>query len=136
MREGSMGSSNAAYESAYAALETGRRLPLDRVHLAKQSLGDQGIEQEILRLFGLMVRACLERVVTSTNPEALGAELHAMRLAAGGVGAWPLARRAGEAEDAIAAGKPVDPRWVEDIEASVAELLDYVDGLIEPDAGD
>lgn len=130
-----MGSSNAAYESAYIALAATRRLPIDRVHLAKQSLGDQGIEQEILRVFDRMIRASLERVVTSTTPEGLRSELHAMRLAASGVGAWPVAHQAGEAEDAIASGKPVDPRWIEDIETGVGELLDYVDGLIEPDEG-
>jgi hypothetical protein len=125
--------SDVAFETAYEDLEQGQRRPIDLVHLAKQSLGDEGIEQEILRLFNEMIVSHFEGVETSTTLEALTGHLHALRLAAAGAGAWGLARQAGFAEDEIKAGKPVNPEWIDDLEMVVHEVSAYACSLIKDD---
>lgn len=125
---------NAVFEAAYEATEPNRRRPVDLVHLAKQSFGDPGLEEEILRVFAGLLRAQFGRVETSTNVEDLGANVHALHLAAGGVGAWGLARQAGFIEEQLAAGVPVDPEWIDDLEMVVQEVAAYVDSLIPADA--
>lgn len=103
---------------------------IDREHLSLQTLGDHGLEAEVLRLYEVMARAYFERIELSTDREQLAANMQALRMASAGIGAWGIAERAAMAEAAIAAGEPVDPEWVEDLGVAVAEVLALIDGIV------
>jgi predicted NBD/HSP70 family sugar kinase len=70
------------------------RGPIDLDFLARQTLGDEGLEQEVLRLFDQMSHAYFERLETSTSVSDLLRNLHTLRGAAAGVGAFALAELA------------------------------------------
>ena len=83
--------------------------PIDLVHLARQCLGDAGLEQEILRLFDTTVKTYFERLQLSTTFDDLAMNLHSLKGAASGVGAWAIADLAAAAETEIQAGRPLNP---------------------------
>ena len=65
--------------------------PIDMVHLSKQTLGDHGLECEVLRLFDQMVRVYFGRLESSTTEADVLRHLHTLKGAASGVGAWGIA---------------------------------------------
>ena len=65
--------------------------PVDLVHLAKQCLGDEGLELEILRLFETTLATYLERLKLATTFDEFALNLHSLKGAASGVGAWSIA---------------------------------------------
>ncbi len=86
--------------SKAAPLIRSERRPIDLVHLAKQSLGDPGLEEEILRMFDQVVQIYMLRVGQSRVGDEVLADLHALKGASRGVGALGIAAmaEAGEAE--------------------------------------
>ena len=104
--------------------------PIDLAHLSGQSLGDDGLRDEILRIYADQAQIHLERVETSTNVDELLRHLKTMRLAASGVGAITVRDLALIAEEELLAGAPVDPERIDDIAIAVAECDAYIDTLI------
>lgn len=104
------------------------------VHLARQTLGDQGLGQEVLRLFDQMVQVYLERLQTSTNVEQLLRHLHTLKGAAAGVGAVRIAELARAAEADPRAGLPVDPQRIDDIGMAVEECSAFIGELLAREA--
>lgn len=104
--------------------------PIDRVHLARQTLGDRGLEAEVLRLYDVMARTYFERIELSTDREQLAANMQALRMASAGIGAWGIAERAAAAEAAIIDGAPVDPEWIEDLNMAVTEVSAMIEALL------
>jgi HPt (histidine-containing phosphotransfer) domain-containing protein len=100
--------------------------PIDLRHLSRQTLGDPGLETEILRLFDEMSRAYCGRLETSTNVQDLLANLHTLRGAAAGVGAFPLAELVRVAEAELRTGAPVNPERIEDLHIAVEELSAFI----------
>jgi len=107
------------------------RRPIDLVHLAKQSLGDPGLEEEILRMFDQVVQIYMQRVSESSVCSEVLADLHAIKGASMGVGALGIATMAktGEAEarknGALSAETLSDLGIaVEETRAFIAQLLD------------
>jgi HPt (histidine-containing phosphotransfer) domain-containing protein len=96
--------------------------PIDLTFLAGQTLNDPGLESEVLRLFDDMVHVYFGRLETSTTVDDLVMNLHTIRGAAAGVGAFRLAVRARAAEVALREGQPVDPEWIEDIGVAIEEV--------------
>lgn len=107
--------------------------PLDMVHLGRQTLGDPGLQSEVLRLFADALRAYYERLETSTTRNDLMVNLHALKGAASGVGAFALAQLARTAEDELRDGAPVNPERIDDIGMAVEELQAVIGPLIEDD---
>jgi HPt (histidine-containing phosphotransfer) domain-containing protein len=70
------------------------RYPIDRVHLAKQTLGDPGLELEVLRMFDETARVYFGRLERSTSVEELLRHLHTLKGAAAGIGAVTIAKLA------------------------------------------
>ena len=105
--------------------------PIDLVHLSRQSLGDPGLEAEILRMFDQMLLTHMSRIRQSTDVETLLLNLHSIKGASAGVGANNIAvlARAAEMETNLA-GKLsheclADLRMaVEEVRYFIAELLD------------
>ncbi|HHY48214.1 MAG TPA: hypothetical protein GYA10_00470 [Alphaproteobacteria bacterium] len=124
--------SPATKPKAYAGAGTNVRYrPIDLRHLARQTLGDKGLEQEVLRLFDDTVRIYFGRVEHSTTVEDLIRNLHTLKGAAAGVGANAVAALAGSAEAALREGRPVDPEQIADLEVAVTECRAFIAELIE-----
>ena len=100
--------------------------PIDMMHLAKQALGDPGLELEILRAFGEITTrhfAALEKA--DEVPDMLH-HLHMLKGAAIGVGAWGLAEHAHVMARDLGAREPFDAELVEDIRMSVEDLKAFI----------
>ena len=114
--------------------QVNRHRPIDMAHLARQTLGDQGLGHEVLRLFDQMASTYLGRLRTSTDAEQQLRHLHALKGAAVGVGAVRIADLARAAEVDLRAGVPVDPERIDDIEVAVAECSVFVGELLAYEA--
>lgn len=124
--------SPAAKPKAYAGAGTNVRYrPIDLGHLARQTLGDKGLEQEVLRLFDDTVRIYFGRVEHSTTVEDLVRNLHTLKGAAAGVGANAVAALAGAAAAGLKDGRPVDPEQIADLEVAVTECRAFIAELID-----
>ena len=100
--------------------------PIDMAHLAAQSLGDRGLELEILRMYDQIVAVHFERLVsTTTTPDVLQ-HLHTLKAASTGVGAWSLAEHANEMQNDLRAGEAIDPEQIADIHIAVVEVRDFI----------
>ena len=107
------------------------RRPLDMVHLAKQTLGDWGIEVEVLRMFDQMSKVYFGRLETSANLADLMLHLHSLKGASAGVGAWGIRDLAKLAEDELRAGLPVNPERIDDIGMAVEEVSAFIGELLK-----
>lgn len=110
--------------------------PVDMLHLARQSMGDAGLQLEILRRFDEIIEVHFVRLESATSVPDMLYHLHTLKAASTGVGAWSLAEHAHIMEGELQAGEPVNPERVEDIRISVAELRDFVAGQIALDEAD
>jgi HPt (histidine-containing phosphotransfer) domain-containing protein len=108
--------------------------PLDMVHLAKQTLGDKGLEQEVLRVFDDASRTYFSRIETSTNVEDLMRHLHTLSAAAAGVGARAIAELARTTEEELRQGSPVDPERIEDLHMAVVECSQWIERVLPKDS--
>jgi len=77
--------------------------PLDLRHLFRMTLGDHGLEREVLELFDRQVDMLIARMET-VDPSCVHALAHTLKGSASGVGAWPMARAA----EAVEAAGPGD----------------------------
>lgn len=110
------------------------RGPLDMVHLAKQTLGDKGLEEEVLRLFDDASRTYFARIERSTNVDELMGHLHTLSAAAAGVGARAIADLARMAEEELRDGKPVNPERIEDLHMAVIECSAWIERVLPKDS--
>jgi HPt (histidine-containing phosphotransfer) domain-containing protein len=75
--------------------ESGER-PIDLVHLARITLGDRGLEREVLQLFVRQAAVLLDRM-EGADPDSVPALAHTLRGSAQGLGA----RRVAAAAEAV-----------------------------------
>ncbi|MEI8276357.1 MAG: Hpt domain-containing protein [Hyphomicrobiales bacterium] len=76
---------------------------IDRRHLARMTLGDRSLEQEVLQLFDRQASLLIERmrnIDRAGDGAAIGALAHTLKGSAAGIGAGPVARAAEAAEQA------------------------------------
>jgi len=73
--------------------------PIDLKHLFRMTLGDHGLEHEVLALFDRQVGLLMARMETLDAP-GVAALAHTLKGSARGVGAWPMARAAEAVEEA------------------------------------
>ena len=102
------------------------RAPIDLTHLKKQTLGDPGLELEVLRMFDEMSRVYYSRLEASTTVADLLTNLHTLKGAASGVGAFGLAELARVAETELREGAAVNPERIEDLHVAVEELSSFI----------
>jgi HPt (histidine-containing phosphotransfer) domain-containing protein len=76
-----------------------RNRPIDLVHLSRQTLGDQGLEQEVLGLMDRQITAFTGRLGLATEDERRHIA-HALKGAARNIGAFALADAAETVEHA------------------------------------
>src|SRR5579883_707999 len=93
----------AAVEPRVPAQESKQEPAIDIKHLYRMTLGDHGLEREVLALFDRQIDLLIARM-PSLDAAGVGALAHTLKGSARGVGAWPMARAA-EAVEAASAGE-------------------------------
>jgi HPt (histidine-containing phosphotransfer) domain-containing protein len=103
--------------------------PIDLVHLARMTLGDRGLEREVLQLFDRQASMLVERLRTAA-PGTVAPVAHTLKGSARGVGAWRVAGAAEAVETAAAGDEAELSRAIatlaaaaEEARAVIAELL-------------
>jgi len=104
--------------------------PIDLVHLARQTLGDRGLECEVLRMFETQVNLYFERLRAATDEYEITMGLHTLKGAARGVGAVVLAEQAAAAEAEYARTGRLDEETLADLGMAVAEVSGYIGTLL------
>jgi HPt (histidine-containing phosphotransfer) domain-containing protein len=103
---------------------------IDRDHLARMTLGERALENEILALFDMQASLLLARMAGEA-PGAVAALAHTLKGSACGIGAWRVAEAAEKVERA--AGEPAAnglPGAVKALTAAVAEARMAIVGLL------
>jgi HPt (histidine-containing phosphotransfer) domain-containing protein len=117
---------SAAKAAEPAVPQEAIRRPIDMSFLSKQTLGDAGLELEILRLFDEMSHVYFAQLETSTNVADLLRNLHTLKGAASGIGAFALAELARTTETELRDGGPVNPERIDDLHIAVEELSSFI----------
>lgn len=104
--------------------------PIDLVHLAKQCLGDERLEYEILRLFDTTVKTYFGRLELAATADELVMSLHSIKGAAGGVGAFTVADLAKAAETDVQAGRPLHPERIADLGMAIEEVRSFITRML------
>jgi HPt (histidine-containing phosphotransfer) domain-containing protein len=104
--------------------------PIDLVHLAKQCLGDEHLEYEILRLFDTTINTYFARLLAAEAEADIRLNLHSIKGAASGVGAWTIADLAKSAETELHAGRPISPETIADLGHAVEEAGAFIAVLL------
>lgn len=101
--------------------------PIDLVHLARTTMGDRGLEREVLQLFDRQSTLLIARM-RAAAPGGLANLAHTMKGSARGIGAWRVARAAEALE--LAGGADETARALDQLAAAsdeacalIAELL-------------
>ena len=100
--------------------------PVDLVHLAKQCLGDEGLEFEVLRLFDTTLVTYLERLRLAATFDELAINLHSIKGAASGVGAWNIADLAKAMETELRDARPITPERMADMDMAIEEVRTFI----------
>jgi HPt (histidine-containing phosphotransfer) domain-containing protein len=93
---------------------------IDLKHLARMTLGERGLEAEVLTLFDRQAAVLLDHM-RQAAPQAIAAFAHTLKGSARGIGAWRVAAAAEAVE--IDAGRPD----AADVAGAVARLAVAVD---------
>jgi HPt (histidine-containing phosphotransfer) domain-containing protein len=97
--------------------------PVDLVHLSRQTMGDPGLEAEVLRMFLTQARTCLEAWKRAESDAGRKEAAHALKGSARAIGAFGLADHAASAEE----GGSHD---IGALEAEMDRVLAYIRTLI------
>ena len=100
--------------------------PIDLVHLAKQCLGDEHLEYEILRLFDATVKTYFARLEQATSFDDLIMSLHSIKGAASGVGAFTVSDLAKACETELQAARPLQPERIADLGMAIEEVRTFI----------
>lgn len=107
--------------------------PVDLVHLAKQCMGDAKLEREILHLFDGMIATYHARLDLSGPSGQAMMVLHAMRGAAGGVGAFVVADHSRAIEDELRAGRAVTRQQLAELGIAVSDVRAFIADMLAQD---
>lgn len=114
----------------FGSRKPGKYRPIDLVHLAKQTLGDPGLEMEVLIMFEQISRGYLSKLSTCVTDDETAHALHSLKGAALGVGARFIAEMARTAEGELKEAGKLSTETVSDISLAVEETCGYIDGLV------
>ena len=105
--------------------------PIDLVHLAKQCLGDAGLEREVLHMFDTTIQSYLARLQADGAGTDMRHTLHSMRGAAAGVGAWTIVELAQQGEAELETGKALSAERRDDLAVAVEEVRGFIARMLE-----
>lgn len=95
---------------------------IDEDHLGRMTLGDRGLEREVLEIFVRQTTIMLNRI-TDAEPALAAAAAHTLKGSARGIGAWRVARAAERLEYAAGQGREGDiDGAVEELKAASLEV--------------
>ena len=95
---------------------------VDLAHLARMTLGEKGLEREVLELFERQADMLLARMAAD-EPRMLSALAHTLAGSASGIGAWRVAEAAAALERAAAVpGTGALAGLIDHLAAAVAEV--------------
>ena len=92
---------------------------IDGEHLSRMTLGDRGLEREVLSLFVRQIEVLRPRISDAT-PELAAAAAHTLKGSATGIGAWAVARAAADVEGRSKERDPDLRRAVENLDCAIA----------------
>jgi HPt (histidine-containing phosphotransfer) domain-containing protein len=107
--------SPAAIAGAQPPTRASTERPIDLVHLARMTLGDRGLEREVLALFDRQATILVARM-REAGPEGVASVAHTLKGSARGVGAWRVAGAAEAVEQAASTGE------ADDLDAAIGRL--------------
>lgn len=115
---------------AAPAADVGVPHPVDLAHLRRYTLGDRGLELEILSLFVDQLPITIDALKSATTDKEWGMAAHTLKGSARAVGARPLAALAEDAER-LASTADADTRGaaVRRLEAAAREARAYIAAL-------
>jgi HPt (histidine-containing phosphotransfer) domain-containing protein len=93
---------------------------IDTDHLARMTLGEEGLEREVLQLFEYQAGILLGRMANEP-PKGVAALAHTLTGSARGIGAWRVAAAAEAVESAATAPAPVLTGAMDRLAAAVTE---------------
>ncbi|MEO9297531.1 Hpt domain-containing protein [Devosia alba] len=105
--------------------------PIDLVHLAKQCLGDEHLEYEILRMYDTTVSTYFARLQLATSYDDLALNLHSIKGSSNGVGAFSVAGLAKAAESELLAGRPLAPERLDDLGLAIEEVRGFIARMLD-----
>ena len=105
--------------------------PIDLVHLAKQCMGDAHLEEEILRLYEATLKTYYGRLRLAASYDDLALNLHSIKGASAGVGAFAVSSLAKAAETELQAGRPLSPERIDDLGLAVEEVRAFIARLLD-----
>ena len=94
--------------------------PIDLVHLASQTMGDKGLEMEVLQMFARQARRCIQELSTG-DADTIRASAHRLKGAAMAVGAFRVTTAAEELEDNCQ-----DASQIANVGAAVIEAENFI----------
>jgi HPt (histidine-containing phosphotransfer) domain-containing protein len=99
---------------------------VDLAHLARQTLGNPELEQEILRLFHRQSAIYGEKVINAACRKDCLEAAHTLKGSAKGVGAWSVADAAEKVEQAN--GNAETP--ISDLQQAIDQTRNYINSLL------
>jgi HPt (histidine-containing phosphotransfer) domain-containing protein len=103
-----------------SAAPRNRHRPVDLAHLSQQTLGDRGLEQEVLQLFVQQALSVRDQIVEAAKAERLQLA-HGLKGSARGVGAFAVADCLAEIEK-----QPEDRHLVRKLSTLIDEVRDFI----------
>lgn len=129
-----MAPKSAAVEQFDSLPQTRPARPIDLVHLARQCLGDAHLEDEILRLYDTTVKTYFGRLQLSSSYDELALNMHSIKGASAGVGAFAVADLAKAAEVELQAGRPLSSERIDDLGLAIEEVRSFIAHMLDSDA--
>ena len=126
-----MAQKSAAVEQIVSPAQPRPERPIDLVHLAKQCMGDADLEREILRMYDTTVKTYFGRLQLSSSHDELALNLHSIKGASGGVGAFSVANLAKAAEVELQAGRPLSAERIDDLGIAIEEVRAFVARMLD-----
>ncbi|KKB80436.1 hypothetical protein VW35_05470 [Devosia soli] len=108
--------------------------PVDLVHLAKQCLGDESLELEVLRLFDTTLKTYYEKLQLAASFDDIALVLHSIKGAASGVGAWSIADIAKAMEHEMRSGRPLTQERIADLGLMVEDVRGFIARMVTNEA--
>ena len=105
--------------------------PIDLVHLARTTLGDRGLEREVLQLFERQSTLLIARM-RSAEPAGIVTLAHTLKGSARGIGAWRVARAAEVLERAGSSDPDAVAEALDHLAAATSEARSVIAELLLP----
>jgi len=113
-----------------AEFRTRTMRPVDLVHLAKQCLGDEMLELEVLRLFDSTLKSYYDRLQLAQTFDELAMTLHSIKGAAAGVGAWAIADFVKVMEHDMRSGRPLTQERIADLGLVIEDVRNFIARMV------